>query len=227
MTSPSEIASNLLICNTPIVSHNISVLRDKNTSPEMFRAAVRRISQVLINRAFENIPLKKTNVETPLMPAETEVIDQKAEFIIAPILRAGLIFSEVAMDILPLAKVHHIGLYRDEETLKPVSYYNNLPKNFVSPSDVYVYVFDPMLATGGSAVAAVQLFTTLGVPEENITFVSLISAPEGVSRLSKSFGRINILTGSLDSHLNDIGYILPGLGDAGDRTFNTHRPAGA
>jgi uracil phosphoribosyltransferase len=155
------------------------------------------------------------------MSAESNVIDDKAEFIIAPILRAGLLFSEVAMDILPLAKVHHIGLYRDEKTLKPVSYYNNLPENFESPSDTYVYIFDPMLATGGSAVESVKLFCDLNVPQENITFISLISAPEGVSKLSSAFKDIKMLTGILDDRLNDVGYILPGLGDAGDRTFNT------
>ncbi len=227
MTSPPEITDNLSICNNPIVSHNISVLRDKNTNPESFRAAVRRISQILISRAFENIPLVKAGIETPLMSTEADVIDNKAEFIIAPILRAGLIFSEIAMDILPLAKVHHIGLYRDEKTLKPLSYYNNLPNSFVSPSDTYVYIFDPMLATGGSAVAAVKLFTDLDIPQENITFISLISAPEGISKLSRAFKNIKMFTGSLDSHLNDIGYILPGLGDAGDRSFNTHKPAGS
>jgi uracil phosphoribosyltransferase len=221
MTFPSKTATNLLIYDTPIVSHNISVLRDKNTTSECFRAAVRRISFILINKAFENIPLKKETIETPLMSAESNVIDDKAEFIIAPILRAGLLFSEVAMDILPLAKVHHIGLYRDEKTLKPVSYYNNLPENFESPSDTYVYIFDPMLATGGSAVESVKLFCDLNVPQENITFISLISAPEGVSKLSSAFKDIKMLTGILDDRLNDVGYILPGLGDAGDRTFNT------
>jgi len=221
MESASDIAANLLINNIPIVSHNISVLRDKNTNSETFRAAVRRISLILINKAFENIPLSRQNLETPLISTEADVIDHKAEFVIAPILRAGLIFSEVAMDILPLAKVHHIGLYRDEETLKPVSYYNNLPKTYQNPSDTYVYIFDPMLATGGSAVAAVKLFTDLNIPQENITFISLISAPEGVKKLSSAFGNIKIITGALDSHINDFGYILPGLGDAGDRTYNT------
>ncbi len=221
MTSPLETATNLLICNSPIVSHNISVIRDKNTNAETFRAAVRRISQVLVNRAFENIPVEQKIVETPLMSTKADVIAPRAEFIIAPILRAGLIFSEVAMDILPVAKVHHIGLYRDEQTLNPFSYYNNLPKNYANPLETYVYIFDPMLATGGSAVAAVKLFTDLNIPQENITFISLIAAPEGVLRLSSEFGNIKILTGALDNHLNNAGYILPGLGDAGDRTFNT------
>lgn len=221
MTSPIKNAANLSICSNPIVLHNISVLRDKNTNSETFRAAVRRISQILINQAFQNIPVSKKTIKTPLMETKADFINDKAEFIVAPILRAGLIFSEVAMDILPLAKVHHIGLYRDDNTLKPVSYYNNLPENFINPSDTYVYVFDPMLATGGSAIAAVKLFTDLNIPEKNITFISLISAPEGASKLSETFSEIKILTGALDSHLNEVGYILPGLGDAGDRTFNT------
>ncbi|HSA07070.1 MAG TPA: uracil phosphoribosyltransferase [Candidatus Gastranaerophilales bacterium] len=216
-----NIAPNVCICNTPLVTHNISILRDKTTSSETFRATVKRVSSILVNKAFENIPLATKEIETPLMKTNAGVIDSNAKFIIAPILRAGLIFSEVAMDILPVAKVHHIGLYRDEETLKPVPYYNNLPENFSNPPTTYVYIFDPMLATGGSAVAAVKLFNNLNIAEENITFISLIAAPEGISRLSSEFKNIKIITGALDKKLNEVGYILPGLGDAGDRTFNT------
>ena len=221
MKTQSSIPANLLICNNPLVEHNISILRDKNTTSAYFRIAVKRISQILVNKAFENIPLMTKKIETPLMETKANVIDSNAEFIIAPILRAGLIFSEVAMDILPHAKVHHIGLYRDEITLKPIFYYNNLPESFSNPSDTYIYVFDPMLATGGSAIAAVKLFCDLNIPQENITFISLIAAPEGAAKLSSIFGNIKMITGAVDSHLNDVGYILPGLGDAGDRTFNT------
>ncbi len=221
MKTKSDIPVNLSICNSSIVEHNISILRDKNTTPEHFRTAVKRISQTLINRAFENVPLTAKKIETPLMETEVNVIDSNAEFIIAPILRAGLIFSEVALDILPHAKVHHIGLYRDEATLKPVSYYNNLPERFLNASGTYVYVFDPMLATGGSAIAAIKLFIDLDIPQENITFISLISAPEGAAKLASNFGNIKMITGAMDSCLNNVGYILPGLGDAGDRTFNT------
>jgi len=216
-----NLPKNFQVCDTSLVCHNISVLRDKNTDSELFRAAVRRICMILINKAFENIPLMTKNVETPLVATDAKVIDDKSEFIIAPILRAGLVFSDVASDILPKAKVHHIGLYRDEETLRPVAYYNNLPKSFSDPAKTYIYVFDPMLATGGSAIEAVKLFTDLNIPQENITFVSLIAAPEGVLKLSSTFSRIKMITGTLDSHLNEHGYILPGLGDAGDRSFNT------
>lgn len=216
-----ELPKNFQVCDTPLVCHNISVLRDKDTDSELFRAAVRRICMILINKAFENIPLSTKTIETPLVETEARVIDNNSEFIIAPILRAGLVFSDVASDILPKAKVLHIGLYRDEATLQPVSYYNKLPKSFANPEKTYIYVFDPMLATGGSAVEAVKLFTDLKIPQENITFVSLIAAPEGVHRLSSAFTKIKMITGTLDSHLNEHGYILPGLGDAGDRSFNT------
>ncbi len=221
MKIETEVLNKLLICDSPLVSQNLSILRNKNTNPESFRAAVKRLSRIVISKAFDNIPLVSQTVETPMMETEVDVIDNNCEFIISPILRAGLIFSEVALDIFPEARVHHIGIFRDEKTLKPVAYYNNLPKKFKDPNKTYVYIFDPMLATGGSAAAAVKLFVDLGVPEKNITFICLISAPEGVSRISSEFPNINIITGALDNCLNENGYILPGLGDAGDRTFNT------
>ena len=213
--------ANITICDNPLVSHNFAVIRDKNTPPEIFRACVNRIARIIISKAFENIPLVSQKIETPLMETEVNVIDNKAQFIIAPILRAGLIFSDIALEFLPIAKVHHIGLYRDEKTLLPVSYYNNLPKIFSNPSDVYVYLLDPMLATGGSAVAGIKLFANLNIPQKNITFISLISAPEGISKISSEFPDIKQITGVVDTRLNSIGYIIPGLGDAGDRAFNT------
>ena len=218
----TQASEKLIVCDTPLILHNLSILRDKNTTPEMFRTAIKRISQILINKAFENLPLITKKVETPLITTGTKVIDENAELIIAPILRAGLVFTDAALDILPMATVHHIGLYRDETTLKPVPYYNKLPEGFKNPQNTYLYVFDPMLATGGSAVAALNLFIERNIPQENITFVSLLSAPEGVSRLSSEFDRIKIMTCAVDNCLNDVGYILPGLGDAGDRIFNTY-----
>jgi uracil phosphoribosyltransferase len=218
LTSASD---RVIACNTPLVLHNLAILRDKESSPEVFRAALRRISLTLVNKAFENLPMVTKKVQTPLIETEAKVIDDESEYIVAPILRAGLIFTDSALDILPIVKVHHIGLYRDEATLKPVPYYNKLPDSFKNPAKTQVYIFDPMLATGGSAVAAVKLFTERGIAEENITFISLIAAPEGVSKLSSAFSRIRIITCSVDKCLNEFGYILPGLGDAGDRIFNT------
>jgi uracil phosphoribosyltransferase len=215
------LTENLLVVNHPLILHNLTILRDKNTHPEQFRNAAKRISQTLLINATDNIPLIKTTVETPLISTETQIIDPQSEIIVAPVLRAGLIISESSSDILPDAKVHHIGLYRNESTLEPVSYYNNLPKKFTNPHNVFVYILDPMLATGGSAVAAINLFIDLGISQTNIRFISLISAPEGINKLHSIFKDVKIITASIDKELNSCGYIVPGLGDAGDRTFNT------
>lgn len=216
-----SLAENLLVINHPVVLHNLTVLRDKNNPSELFRNAARRIAHALLINATDNIPLETVNIETPLVQTEASIIDTKAEIIIAPILRAGLIFSGVASDMIPTARVHHVGLYRDETTLKPVSYYNNLPDEIVNPDKTFVYLLDPMLATGGSAVAAIKLFIDLNIPQCNIRFISLISAPEGINKLQSVFPEVKIITACIDETLNEIGYILPGLGDAGDRTFNT------
>ena len=214
-------AKSLIIANHPIAKHNLAILRDKNTSSELFRNATRRLAQILFTYATDNLPLRKTFISTPLIDTEADVIDKDSEIIIAPILRAGLIFSEVASETLPDARVHHIGLYRDEKTLKPVAYYNNLPKTFINPANTFVYILDPMLATGGSAIEAIKLFISLSIPENNIRFISLISAPEGIQKLQSIYPEVSIITACIDKYLNEIGYILPGLGDAGDRTFNT------
>jgi uracil phosphoribosyltransferase len=140
--------------------------------------------------------------------------------LIAPILRAGLILSELAIDIIPTASVYHIGLYRDEETFKPVTYYNKLPST-IDYSVARVFVLDPMLATGGSAVAALDIIKKLGTNVSNICFVSIIAAPEGIAHLTEQHPGVRIHTGSVDERLNDKAYIVPGLGDAGDRTFGT------
>ncbi|OGI00530.1 MAG: uracil phosphoribosyltransferase [Candidatus Melainabacteria bacterium GWF2_32_7] len=214
-------SENILVCNHPIALHNLTVMRDKNTTAELFRNATRRLAQILFLNATDNLPIINKIVETPLVETQADIIDPDSEVIVAPILRAGLVFSEIASELLPNARVHHIGLYRDEKTLKPVSYYNNLPESFNNPEDTFIYLLDPMLATGGSAIAAIKLFTDLNIKEENIRFICLISAPEGISRLHSKFPNVKIITACIDSNLNEFGYILPGLGDAGDRTFNT------
>lgn len=214
-------SENLLVCEHPIAKHNLAVLRDKNTSAELFRNATRRLAQILFFNATDNLPLNITTIETPLIETPADIVDPESEIIIAPILRAGLIFSEVASELLPTARVHHVGLFRDEKTLKPVSYYNNLPDEFNNPDSTFIYLLDPMLATGGSAVAAIKLFTDLNIPEQNIRFICLISAPEGIAKLQSKFSGVKIITACIDNMLNNNGYILPGLGDAGDRTFNT------
>jgi len=221
MKASAEKTKNITVCSHPIISHNLSIVRDKNTTSQEFRSAVQQIARILFYKASENLPTSCIPVETPMMSMQSAIIAPETEIIIAPILRAGLGFSDAALEILPQARVHHIGLYRDEKTLKPVPYYNNLPEMFKSPEKTFVYILDPMLATGGSAVAAIKLFAEMNIPLKNITFISLISAPEGIEKITTMFNDISIITASIDTGLNSIGYILPGLGDAGDRTFNT------
>jgi uracil phosphoribosyltransferase len=208
------------VSHHPLVQHNLSLLRDKNTSTELFRAAMSRIARAIMMDATADLPTSRTIVETPLTKAECRMLSPEVPIIIAPILRAGLILSEVAIEILPSASVYHIGLYRDEETFKPVTYYNKLPST-IDYSVARIFVVDPMLATGGSAVAAVDIIKRLGTKAENIRFVSVIAAPEGIANLTEQHPGIHIYTGSVDERLNDKAYIVPGLGDAGDRTFGT------
>ena len=210
----------LTVCDHPLVSHNLSVLRDKNTSNELFRMAMARVARILMQEASKDLPLSSTLIETPVSKAHCQCLSPNVPIILSPILRAGLILSDIALEALPTASVYHIGLYRDEETLKPVTYYNKLPSS-IDYSIARLFILDPMLATGGSAIAAVDIVKKLGVPPENLTFVCLIAAPEGVQNLSEVHPRVRIVTGAVDSHLNEKAYIVPGLGDAGDRTFGT------
>ncbi len=211
----------LTICDHPIVKHNLGLLRNVQTNPEMFRSCTKRIAEFLFIKASEDIPTKKKIVQTPMMPASVETIPDSIEIIVAPILRAGLVFSEAACEILPTARIHHIGLFRDEETLKPVTYYNNMPKQVDKAKNTYAYILDPMLATGGSAMAALKVFEDLEIPEYNIKFISLICAPEGINKVHLEYPNVEIITACVDESLNQDGYIIPGLGDAGDRAFNT------
>lgn len=208
------------VCDHPLVLHNLSILRDKNTSTEQFRATMTRVGKLIFMRATENLPMTRSLVETPITKTECKVLTPDVPILIAPILRAGLILAELALDIVPTASVYHIGLYRDEETFKPVTYYNKLPST-IDYSVAQIFVLDPMLATGGSAVAAVDIIKKLGTQVQNIHFVSIIAAPEGIAHLTEQHPGIRIFTGSVDERLNDKAYIVPGLGDAGDRTFGT------
>lgn len=214
-------AENISVCDHPIALQNLAVMRDKNASPELFRNATKRLAEVLFFSATDNLPTVYKEVETPLTKTVCKVIDPNSTIIIAPILRAGLVFSQVASDLLPDAVVQHIGLYRDHETLQPVWYYNKLPKQFKNPQNTYVYILDPMLATGGSAIEAIKLYHSKGIPHENIRFICLLSSPEGIEHVQKHFPDVQLVTAWIDDKLNEKGYILPGLGDAGDRTFNT------
>jgi len=215
------LTKNITILNHPIISHNLAIIRNKLTDTQNFKQALKKISYALIYEASKNIFTKTVEVETPLMKTNCEVFDNNTQLIIAPILRAGLGFCEVASELLPFANVHHIGMYRNEDTLEPVWYYDKIKKILDDKSKVQVIILDPMLATGNSAIDAVKNFIKKGVNEENITFVCLISSPEGLKKLSSAHPNVRIITASLDECLNSKGYIMPGLGDAGDRIFNT------
>ncbi len=213
--------TNLKILKHPIIDNNLAIIRNKNSDCEKFKNAVKRITYMLIYEATKTLPTVKKEVETPLEKTICDVFDNNAQLIIAPILRAGMIFCEVAQELLPFANVHHIGMYRDEGTLEPVWYYDKRKEIKENKEKVFVIILDPMLATGNSAVDAIKNFIAKGVPEKNITFLSLISSPEGIKKVSEKFNEVQIITSVVDRTLNNKGYILPGLGDAGDRIYNT------
>ncbi len=205
---------NLIIVDHPLAKRDLTILRDKNTTPLEFRNAIKRISSVLITAVTKNFELKEIKVQTPL--EKTTGYKLNHEVVIVPILRAGLTLVDPFLEMIPDASVGHIGLYRDEETLKPVDYYLKLPKNIKRAK---VLIIDPMLATGGSATAAITFLKERGA--KDITLVCLVAAPEGVTKVYSEHKDVKIYSIALDRTLNDRGYILPGLGDAGDRTFGT------
>jgi uracil phosphoribosyltransferase len=205
---------NLFISSHPLVAHKLSILRNKDTEPKKFRALVREIASLLTYEATSDLLTNAVEVSTPL--AHTECLELKEKVGLVPILRAGLGMVEGVWDLIPNAEVWHIGLYRDEKTLKPVQYYNKLP---LEPTVSVCLILDPMLATGGSAVAAVDVLKNWGV--KKIKFVGLIGAPEGIQNLQNHHPDLPIHLAAVDDHLNERGYIIPGLGDAGDRQFGT------
>ncbi len=212
---------NVVVCHHPLSHHNLSIIRDKDTTAEVFRNAVKRLTYLLFYTATNDLETENIKVETPLMTCDSQILKRTTNIIIAPILRAGLIFSDIASEVIPFASIQHIGMYRDEKTLKPVWYYNKTPIEFEQPENNVILLLDPMLATGNSAVEAIKLFANKGIPQKNIRFVSLISAPEGLNRIHSVYPDVRIITASIDAGLNSSGYIMPGLGDAGDRIFNT------
>jgi uracil phosphoribosyltransferase len=210
---PSSLG-NLNLIDHPLILKDLTALRDKRTTNIQFRSALRRVSLLLATHVTADLRLKKGKVVTPL---ETTTGHHLAdEIVIVPVLRAGMGFVEGFLDILPEAKVGHVGLYRNEETLQPVAYYSNFPKTL---SKAVVFLLDPMLATGGSGSAAVTFLKKRGA--KRIRFVTLVSAPAGVRRIGKDHPDVPVYTCVLDRTLNRQGYILPGLGDAGDRIFGT------
>lgn len=207
--------SKVFIMDHPLIQHKVSRLRCIDTGSKEFRELVREISQLMCFEATRDLPLEDYELETPIGKATGKRIAGK-NLSIVPILRAGLGMVDGMLDLVPTAKVGHIGLYRDPETLQPVEYYCKLPQD-IQERDLFV--LDPMLATGGSAVAAVQFIKDKG--SKNINFLCLIAAPEGLKCLQEAHPDVNIYVACLDEKLNDHGYIVPGLGDAGDRLFGT------
>ena len=206
---------NVFIFDHPLIQHKISLLRDKNTNTKEFRELVSEIAMLMGYEVTRNMPLKEVEIETPVAVARTKVISGK-KLGIVPILRAGLGMVDGMLRLLPMAKVGHIGLYRDPESLQPVEYYCKLP---VDAAERDIVILDPMLATGGSASAAVQFIKDKGV--KNIKLMCLIAAKAGIERINADHPDVEIYCAAVDEELNDHGYIVPGLGDAGDRLFGT------
>jgi uracil phosphoribosyltransferase len=206
--------ANFNLIDHPLIKRDITVLRNISTEPETFRAAVNRISNILAVEISKDVQLETYEVETPL--EKTTGFRLRQEIVIVPVLRAGLGMVNGFLELIPDAKVGHIGLQRDETTLKPIEYYYKTPKNLDA---AVVILVDPMLATGGSAAEALKYLKKRGA--KNLVFACLVAAPEGIKKLSAEHPEIKIYGAALDRELNSKGYILPGLGDAGDRTFGT------
>lgn len=204
----------VIISNHPLVQHKLSILRNVNTEPKKFRQLVRELAALLTYEATSDLATSPVDVQTPLAVAHCRELKEKIGLV--PILRAGLGMVEGVWELMPSSEVWHIGVYRDEKTLKPVQYYNKLP---VEPRVQVCLILDPMLATGGSAVATADILKTWGV--KKIKFVGLIGAPEGIALMEKHHPDVPIHLAAIDDHLNEKGYIVPGLGDAGDRQFGT------
>lgn len=205
----------VVILEHPLIQHKLSILRDKDTSTKDFRQLINEISMLMIYEATRDLPLEEVEVETPVAVAKCKhIAGRKLAFV--PILRAGLGMVDGALQLVPSARIGHIGLYRDEKTLKPVEYFCKLPKD-IDQRDVFVV--DPMLATGGSAIDAISQIKIRN--PRKITFMCTIAAPEGIKALRAAHPDVDIYCAACDSHLNEIGYIVPGVGDAGDRIFGT------
>ncbi len=205
---------NFILLDYPLVKRDVTILRNKDTQPEGFRAAVKRLSNILAVEISKDFRLKEIDVETPLEKTQGYKLEQ--DVVLVPVLRAGLGMSTGFLELIPDAKFGHIGLQRDEVTLNPVEYYFKMPKDL---EEAEVILIDPMLATGGSASEAINYLKKKGA--KKIVFACLVASPYGIEKLLQDHPDIKIYGAALDRELNDKGYILPGLGDAGDRTFGT------
>ena len=204
-----------VIMDHPLVQHKVSLLRNKNTGTKEFKELVSELATLLCYEATRDLPTEEVEIETPIAVAKTHILSGR-KLALVPILRAGLGMVDGMLVLLPAAKVGHIGMYRNEETLEPVEYYCKLPQDIAERE---VIVLDPMLATGGSAIDAVTQIKKRGV--KSIKFIGIIGAPEGLAKLQAAHPDVDIYLAALDDHLNENGYIVPGLGDAGDRIFGT------
>ena len=207
--------STIHVLDHPLIQHKLAILRNKNTSVKEFRELVSEISGLMCYEATRNLPTEEVKVETPIATASCRMLAGK-KLAIVPVLRAGLGMVDSMVDLIPSAKIGHIGLYRDPETHKPVEYYCKLPDDIANRQ---VYVVDPMLATGGSAIAAIDFLKEHGC--KNIIMMNIIGAPEGVKAVEQAHPDVDVYLAAVDDHLNENAYIVPGLGDAGDRIFGT------
>ena len=207
--------SNVMVFTHPLIQHKLSILRDEETSVKEFRELISEIAQLMCYEATRDLPLEEVDVQTPVAMAKCHRIAGK-KLAVVPILRAGLGMVDGMVAMMPNVKVGHIGLFRDPETLEPVKYYFKMPPDIAERD---VIIVDPMLATGGSAAAAATFLKEVGV--KNIKLMSIIGAPEGVEAMQHAHPDVDIYVAALDDHLNEHGYIVPGLGDAGDRIFGT------
>lgn len=206
---------NINIVNHPLIRHKVSLMRDKNTVPKDFRQLLKEISLLMAYEVTRDLPLVDVEIETPICKCKEKVLGGRSIGVV-PILRAGLGMIDGVLELVPTAKIGHIGCYRDPETHKPVEYYCKLP---VDAEERTLIVVDPMLATGGSACDAISQLKKRGC--QHIRFLCIIAAPEGLKKLQEEHPDVDITVGALDDHLNEVGYIVPGLGDAGDRIFGT------
>ena len=207
--------SNVYVMDQPLIQHKIKLIRREETGSRHFRALVSEIATLMCYEATRDLKLEDVKIKTPICETTAKQLEGK-KLAIIPILRAGIGMVEGMLVLIPAAKVGHIGLYRDPETLEPVEYYCKLPADC---DEREVFVVDPMVATGGSSAAAIDLLKAKGV--KKIRFLCIIAAPEGVERMQREHPDVDLYIGALDDHLNDHGYIVPGLGDAGDRIFGT------
>ena len=206
---------NVHILDHPLIRHKVAIIRDKNTTTKQFREVIGEIATLMAFEAFKDVPTQTITVETPLETVEQTVVKENS-IAIVPILRAGLGMVDGVLTLFPAAKVGHIGMYRNEETLEPQEYYSKLPQGI---EEKVVMLVDPMLATGGSACDAIALLKKRGC--KHIKFLAIIGAPEGVEKVHSEHPDVEVYVSTLDRQLNENGYILPGLGDAGDRIFGT------